>query len=79
MLYLFLAIWMLAYWGLSYLAGPLTCRDGWHSSSIGTRGACSWHGGVSDGAQVFLAVLSFAVACTACIAIARWDQRRHNR
>ena len=36
--------------GLSYLTGwllgPATCRDGWHSSSIGSRGACSWHGGV---------------------------------
>lgn len=22
-----------------------TCADGWHSPSIGQRGACSWHGG----------------------------------
>lgn len=22
------------------------CADGWHSPSIGTQGACSWHGGV---------------------------------
>lgn len=22
------------------------CADGWHSTSIGARGACSWHGGV---------------------------------
>jgi hypothetical protein len=31
-----------------YLIGPdiTTCSDGWRSSSIGTRGACSHHGGV---------------------------------
>ena len=23
-----------------------SCSDGWHSPSIGKRGACSWHGGV---------------------------------
>lgn len=23
------------------------CADGWHSPSIGHRGACSYHGGVS--------------------------------
>ena len=30
----------------SPLRGPATCRDGWHSSSIGRQGACSHHGGV---------------------------------
>jgi len=29
-----------------WLLGPVTCRDGWQSASIGHRGACSWHGGV---------------------------------
>lgn len=28
------------------LLGPLKCRDGWASPSIGRQGACSWHGGV---------------------------------
>lgn len=28
------------------LLGPLKCRDGWASASIGSQGACSWHGGV---------------------------------
>lgn len=36
--------------GLSILAGqllgPINCRDGWASSSIGRQGACSHHGGV---------------------------------
>ena len=31
---------------LSPFEGNRLCRDGWHSSSIGTQGACSWHGGV---------------------------------
>lgn len=30
------------------IEGPPRCRDGWQSPSIGERGACSWHGGVSD-------------------------------
>ena len=29
-----------------YGASPLTCKDGWESTSIGTKGACSHHGGV---------------------------------
>lgn len=36
--------------GLSFVAGqllgPVKCRDGWMSSSIGRQGACSYHGGV---------------------------------
>src|SRR5689334_5394694 len=32
--------------GIGHLLGPTTCRDGWASQSIGTRGACSHHGGV---------------------------------
>ena len=39
-----------AFIGLSVLAGqllgPVKCRDGWASSSIGRQGACSHHGGV---------------------------------
>jgi hypothetical protein len=26
--------------------GPLRCRDGWQSMSIGRQGACSHHGGL---------------------------------
>ncbi|WP_375395608.1 topoisomerase DNA-binding C4 zinc finger domain-containing protein [uncultured Sphingomonas sp.] len=43
-------IGIVAFIGLSILAGqllgPVPCRDGWASSSIGSRGACSWNGGV---------------------------------
>ena len=28
--------------------GPLKCADGWMSPSIGSQGACSWHGGVEN-------------------------------
>lgn len=38
----FLACWLLG----TVLAGPLTCRDGYPSASIGRPGACSHHGGV---------------------------------
>ncbi len=31
---------------LGRLAGATTCQDGWQSPSIGSRGACSYHGGV---------------------------------
>jgi len=33
---------------LSSLIGGATCRDGWHSPSIGRPGACSHHGGVQS-------------------------------
>ena len=31
---------------LSPLVGERVCGDGWRSGSIGSQGACSWHGGV---------------------------------
>lgn len=33
---------------LGTLLGPRSCSDGWESSSIGRRGACSSHGGVDQ-------------------------------
>jgi hypothetical protein len=41
-----LAIFVIAYILLNNWAGPVTCKDGWASPSIGRQGACSWHGGV---------------------------------
>lgn len=38
----------------SQLTGPVTCRDGWQSPSIGRRGACSHHGGVDRSGRVWL-------------------------
>jgi hypothetical protein len=36
-----------AYWIVAAaIAGAVTCRDGWASGSIGSRSACSHHGGV---------------------------------
>lgn len=46
-----LAVFLTLFVGSSALLNrviPTTCRDGWHSPSIGRRGACSWHGGVTD-------------------------------
>ena len=39
---------------VNHYLGPLKCADGWRSYSIGTRGACSWHGGVEDRSGWFL-------------------------
>lgn len=41
-------------WGIGSLLGPETCRDGWPSSSIGHRGACSWHGGVDHSRDILV-------------------------
>lgn len=40
---------------------PLHCADGWPSRSIGKRGACSHHGGVTGG-PIFHATVTPAVA-----------------
>ena len=40
-----------------------TCRDGWESPSIGVQGACSWHGGVTDGGKgAIAAIVSLLIA-----------------
>lgn len=38
---------------INTLLGPLACKSGWRSPSIGSRGACSYHGGVEDRSWVF--------------------------
>ena len=42
---------------LSVLEQPTACRDGWRSSSIGSQGACSWHGGVGANWSAFLVTI----------------------
>lgn len=45
---------------MSSFVDPPTCRDGWRSSSIGTQGACSHHGGVEyDPVSYFVLPISF--------------------
>ena len=44
------------------MLGPVTCRDGYASSSIGRSGACSSHGGVDSSRDTLIAVLSVAGA-----------------
>lgn len=41
-----IAVYLISLAVSSLLLAPTTCRDGWHSQSIGRRGACSYHGGV---------------------------------
>ena len=38
------------------LSGPTICADGWSSPSIGNRGACSYHGGVSREGSLWLLI-----------------------
>lgn len=40
----------------------LTCNDGWQSPSIGSQGACSYHGGVEDGISIFSIVISLIIS-----------------
>lgn len=42
-----------------YLAGGATCQDGWKSSSIGARGACSHHGGVESNGGIVISASAF--------------------
>jgi hypothetical protein len=44
------------------MLGPVKCRDGYASSSIGRSGACSSHGGVDSSRDTLIAVLSVAGA-----------------
>lgn len=47
---------------LRYVFGPVVCNDGWASPSIGTQGACSWHGGVNDFPKYVSFLVSLVVA-----------------
>lgn len=49
---------------------PTTCRDGWHSPSIGLRGACSWHGGVYDHGKGAIALL-LSIGAALCVGLWR--------
>lgn len=61
------------------LLGPTTCNDGWHSVSIGSRGACSHHGGV-DRSHGFFGLRGGGVAAWLAYASAqRIVERRAER
>lgn len=45
--------------------GSIKCSDGWASSSIGTSGACSHHGGVDKTRDIVIGFISIAVAVIA--------------
>jgi hypothetical protein len=46
---------------VSAVFGPETCRDGWHSPSIGLSGACSHHGGVASRGPLYILLFAAAV------------------
>jgi hypothetical protein len=60
---------------LGAILGPLKCRDGWASPSIGQSGACSWHGGVDRNRGALNTLLSLAGAFGVflwCVPIRDW-------
>lgn len=54
-------IFFLLFIPLSILIPGSVCSDGWQSSSIGSRGACSHHGGVSS-LPKFLLFFAFCIS-----------------
>jgi hypothetical protein len=42
-----IAVGVVTWLSFAFFGGGLSCRDGWHSPSIGRQGACSHHGGVA--------------------------------
>jgi len=56
-----------------------TCGDGWHSPSIGRRGACSHHGGVDRIAGNLVLFGSGAAAWLAWSYIENREERRRQK
>ena len=54
-------LFVLTYVFVLALIGGAVCSDGWSSGSIGSRGACSHHGGVSK----IPGIISFVFSCIA--------------
>ena len=61
------------------IQGPASCRDGWHSPSIGRRGACSHHGGVASSPLLFELMLSILAGWAAGVLRNRPLERRRER
>ena len=49
---------------LSVFAPNITCADGWASPSIGSRGACSHHGGVDSGLSALYFIFTLGVSAS---------------
>jgi hypothetical protein len=67
----FAALAILSLW----LFGPATCNDGRLSVSIGTQGACSWHGGVERHPRA-LFIVYFVIATGLAFYVRSWQRRR---
>jgi hypothetical protein len=61
------------------MLGPVTCRDGWHSHSIGQRGACSHHGGVGGGLHTLAIFGSAGLGIWVGVLAYRRDQAKLER
>jgi len=66
----FVVVWL----ALGALFGPAHCADGWRSTSIGSRGACSWHGGVDRSSGALRLLGSVAAGAAAWYLVARRRQ-----
>lgn len=80
-----LVVFLLSSVFIGQLMGPVTCRDGWHSASIGRQGACSHHGGVDHSKNWLNFWLSLALSLAAaigchrlqnCAAIVRYRRKK---
>jgi hypothetical protein len=57
--------------------GSTVCSDGWASHSIGSPGACSWHGGVAMNGGSFLAnIISVGVGLAIWAHLYNQQQKR---
>jgi hypothetical protein len=51
-------VFFILYFLGSQLIGPIRCVDGWKSFSIGSQGACSYHGGVDKTPRNIVLIIS---------------------
>ena len=54
------------------------CSDGWSSGSIGTQGACSHHGGVTDQLNAFGLVI-FILCCVVFVVVMHMKTKEMNK
>ena len=66
------AVFVLVMIGMGYVLGPATCRDGWHSASVGRRGACSHHGGVDRSGGTLRLLMSIGAGVGTGFLVHHW-------
>ena len=68
-------LFVLTYIFVLALTGGAVCGDGWSSGSIGSRGACSHHGGVSK----IMGIISFILSCIAVLYYNAYVDKNYRR